>query len=177
MSQQHIRMGLLGASIALGVVTLLLVLHPRVGPLERAFLVFQGRATRPAAAANAVPARQPPVAPGEPSRLADGLNSPEGNIRADLRIVDAILAAYRGALGSGNPAGENSEITAALTGQNRLSCAFIRPDCPAIDSKGQLCDRWGTPFLFHELSAGRMEIRSAGPDRQLWTADDEVLAP
>jgi hypothetical protein len=78
---------------------------------------------------------------------------------------------------SGNPVGENSEITAALTGRNRLSYAFILPGSPAINSKGELCDRWGTPFFFHQLSGERMEIRSAGPDRKLWTPDDEVLTP
>jgi hypothetical protein len=27
------------------------------------------------------------------------------------------------------------------------------------------------------MSGEEMEIRSAGPDRKLWTADDEVLSP
>ena len=43
--------------------------------------------------------------------------------------------------------------------------------------KGELCDRWGRPFFFHQLSGTKMEIRSAGPARQLWTDDDVVLTP
>ena len=73
--------------------------------------------------------------------------------------------------------GENSEITAALKGRNKLGFAFIPVDCPAINRKGELCDRWGTPYFFHQLSGEQMEIRSAGPDRKLWTPGDEVLPP
>ena len=113
----------------------------------------------------------------ERSRLADDLNAPSGDVHADLRLVNEIFIAYRSALRTGNPVGENSEITAALAGRNRLGYAFIPPDSPAINAKGELCDRWGTPYFFHQLSGERMEIRSAGPDRRLWTADDEVLTP
>jgi len=170
----RIRTRLLAAAIAAGAVLLLLALRPRIGTLGRAYAALGGRAPKPAAAAAAAPERPPRE---EPSRLADGLNSGAGDIHSDLRQIDAIFAAYRSALRSGNPVGENSEITAALTGRNRLSCAFIPPGHPAINAKGELCDRWGTPFFFHQLSGERMEIRSAGPDRRLWTRDDEVLTP
>ena len=96
--------------------------------------------------------------------------SPSGDVHADLRLVNEIFIAYRSALRTGNPVGENSEITAALAGRNRLGYAFIPADSPAINAKGELCDRWGTPYFFHQLSGERMEIRSAGPDRRLWTA-------
>ena len=76
-----------------------------------------------------------------------------------------------------NPIGDNEDITAVLTGRNALGFAFIPKDCPAIDASGELCDRWGTPYFFHQLSAQEMEIRSAGPDRKMWTDDDEVLSP
>ena len=113
----------------------------------------------------------------ERSRLADGLNSPSGDIHSDLRLINELFIAYRIAVRTGNPVGENAEITATLKGRNRLGYAFIPADCPAVSAKGELCDRWGTPFFFHQLSGERMEIRSAGPDRRLWTADDEVLTP
>jgi hypothetical protein len=113
----------------------------------------------------------------EPSRLADGLNAPGGDVRTDLRIVDQIFSAYRSALRTGNPVGENAEITAALRGSNRLGFAFIPAGHPAINAKGELCDRWGVPFFFHQISGEKMEIRSAGPDRTLWTADDAVFTP
>jgi hypothetical protein len=40
-----------------------------------------------------------------------------------------------------------------------------------------LCDRWGTPLRFHQLSGERMEIRSAGPDRKFGTPDDALWSP
>lgn len=113
----------------------------------------------------------------EPSHLADALNSPGGDIHADLRILDEVFRQFRSSTHGLNPVGENREITAALTGRNRLGFAFIPPGHPAINSRGELCDRWGTPFFFHQLSGIHMEIRSAGPDRQSWNADDEVLTP
>jgi hypothetical protein len=41
-----------------------------------------------------------------------------------------------------------------------------------VNGQGQLIDNWGTPFFFHSLSRNEMEIRSAGPDRRMWTTDD-----
>jgi len=38
-------------------------------------------------------------------------------------------------------------------------------------------DRWGMPFWFHPNTAHQVEIRSAGPDRQLFTDDDLVINP
>jgi len=113
----------------------------------------------------------------ERSHLVDGLNSPQGDVHADLRMLNDTFIAFRGATHGLDPIGENAEITAALLGHNRLGFAFIPPDCGAINAKGELCDRWGSPYFFHQLSGEKMEIRSAGPDRVLWTADDEVLTP
>jgi hypothetical protein len=33
-------------------------------------------------------------------------------------------------------------------------------------------DRWGTPLYFHAISRDRLEVRSAGPDKVMWTEDD-----
>ena len=112
-----------------------------------------------------------------PSELAAKLNDPAGDIHADLRLIDEIFTTYRSSTHGENPVGENNEITAVLTGKNTAGFAFIPKDCSAINSRGELCDRWGTPFFFHQLSGTEMEIRSAGPDKKLWTADDEVLTP
>jgi|SRR5271165_732191 len=175
MGPKRIPIAVLGLVLALGV--LLLALLPRIGrrPMQGPAQAVQGRAAGPLSAAGAGPV---PAAGGEdPSHLADGLNSPSGDVRSDLRIIDGVFAAYRSALRSGNPIGENSEVTAALTGRNKLGFAFMPADSAAINSKGEICDRWGTPYFFHQLSGEKMEIRSAGPDRKLWTDDDEVLTP
>ena len=108
-----------------------------------------------------------------PPSPADALNAPGGTIRRDLEILQETFATWQTNFPrAGNPVGENSEITAALLGDNRLRFAFIRRDHPAINRDGELCDRWGTPFRFHQLSGEQMEIRSAGPDRKFGTADD-----
>lgn len=177
MGPQRIKIGLFGSALAAGVVLLLLVFHPRVAPIARALAILQGHALAAEPAPKAAKAAVTAGALEERSRLADLLNSPAGDIHADLRILNEIFIAYRGAVRSGNPVGENNEITAALTGRNKLGYAFIPADCSAISSRGELCDRWGTPFFFHQLSGEKMEVHSAGPDRRLWTPDDEVLTP
>jgi len=130
----------------------------------------EGRATSP------LPAPPPP--PLEVSDLARDLNSSANDIRADLRILLEVIESFRTNFPKdGNPVGSNAEITATLAGRNRLRLALIPPNHPAINSDGELCDRWGTPFFFHAESATRMEVRSAGPDRRMWTVDDVVLTP
>ncbi len=120
----------------------------------------------------------PPTEPAEISHLADALNSPTGDIRADLKIVADVLENFRTNFPhDGNPVGNNTEITAVLTGQNKLRYAAIPPNHPAINKSGELCDRWGTPFFFHAESGAKMGLRSAGPDKKMWTTDDVALEP
>jgi len=89
---------------------------------------------------------------------------------ASRLAVDQILFFYRRMFHE-NPVGQNEEITAALLGENKERVAFIPPDSPVIKD-GKLVDPWGTPYWFHPLSGQQMEIHSAGPDRELFTADD-----
>jgi hypothetical protein len=114
----------------------------------------------------------------ETSELAANLNAKDFTIQRDLQCLNEIFSAWQTNFPSvGNPVGDNQEITKILCGDNRLRFAFIPPNHPAINSKGELCDRWGTPFFFHSLSANFIEIRSAGPDKHLYTKDDSVLSP
>jgi len=107
------------------------------------------------------------------SPIADHLNAPDGTIRRDLEILNEVFAAWQTNFPrEGNPVGENVEITAALAGDNPLHFAFISRSHPAINARGELCDRWGTPFFFHAMSGTQMIVRSAGPDKKLWTSDD-----
>lgn len=133
----------------------------------------------PSAPPSGKSAAGPVISPNgeEASHVADQLNSPSTDIHSDLRIVNELFDQYRSAVHGPNPVGENAEIVAALTGKNRLEYCFLPPNHPAINAAGQLVDRWGTPFFFHQLSSDQMQIRSAGPDRKLYTADDEVLTP
>ena len=107
--------------------------------------------------------------------LANRLSNPESAPEEDLEIVQSFLQIYSKAQG-GNPAGDNSDITAAMTGTNGHRGRVFPYNHPSI-REGQMVDRWGTPYWFHPNSGHSMEIRSAGPDRQLFTQDDLVLNP
>ena len=92
-------------------------------------------------------------------------------------VLDSLRHTIRdyGAMFGGNPVGVNSEITSQLSGQNPKQANFIRPEAGMrINDKGELVDPWGTPYFFHQLSGTEMQIRSAGPDKIMWTADDLV---
>jgi len=74
----------------------------------------------------------------------------------------------------GNPVGTNPEITKALQGDNPKQINFLKEDGNRVNGNGELVDPWGTPYFFHQLSATEMEIRSAGPDKVMYTPDDLV---
>ena len=94
----------------------------------------------------------------------------ENEVAADLQRITRLLRDYRTIAGD-NPIGSNAEIVQALSGDN-LKQAKILPDEMPRNSNGELVDRWGTPYFFHQLSRNSMEIRSAGSDRRMWTSDD-----
>ncbi len=113
-----------------------------------------------------------------PASLATELNSPRSDITRDLNFINDLFTNWRINFPHlGHPFGENSEITAALLGENPYRLPLMPRDHPAINAAGELTDRWGTPFLFHALASDRMEIRSAGPDKKFGTADDVRLTP
>jgi len=110
------------------------------------------------------------------STLADELNAPAGEIHTDLKIVSTLIDTFRSNFpATGNPTGTNAEITASLLGRNRLRLSILPADHPALNAQGELCDRWGHCVRTHAESGIRMDVRSAGPDRKHWTADDMVL--
>jgi hypothetical protein len=108
------------------------------------------------------------------SPLADKLNAPDGGGTRDVAIVLNLFTHYRERFG-GVPTGEdNAAFVNALAGNNPQRLAFIDRGHPAINARGELLDRWGTPFVFHLESRDHIEVRSAGPDRELYTLDDLV---
>jgi len=117
-----------------------------------------------------VPPR-PAVAPaGQPQPL-------EYTNLAPAIVLDNVRHAIRdyGSRFGGNPVGVNSEITRQLNGDNPKQANFINPDAGMrLSDQGELVDPWGTPYFFHQLSGTEMEIRSAGPDKIMWTEDDLV---
>ena len=94
----------------------------------------------------------------------------ENEAASDLERITIMLRDYRTIAGD-NPIGSNAEIVQALSGDNPRQAKILPEDLPR-NSSGELVDRWGTPYFFHQLSRNSMEIRSAGPDKKMWTSDD-----
>ena len=121
--------------------------------------------------------RQPTVNPRaidpeiqkQADRLADHSQTP----LADLEIVHDFFELYRKTFGN-QPVGSNEDLMAILTGMNPQNGILFPKDSPVIVG-GELVDRWGTPYWLHPNSDARVEIRSAGPDRDLFTPDDLML--
>jgi hypothetical protein len=131
-------------------------------------------ATAPPAAALPAPAGGSPPPPGILPGSADGVPAAPEDISGDLSAVDSAIRDFRAVLGE-NPIGSNAEITSALLGNNLKQIKLGVPAGSQINADGEMCDRWGTPYFFHQVSATEMEIRSAGPDRRMWTGDDSEL--
>jgi hypothetical protein len=100
--------------------------------------------------------------------------SPEAAAAAiEADKVSLMIRDYRTRMGE-NPVGTNAEIMKAIMGGNAAKATLGPPEDQKLNDNGELIDRWGTPYFFHQLSAQQMEIRSAGPDKQMWT-DDDIL--
>jgi hypothetical protein len=115
-----------------------------------------------AAAATALAHATPVVRPPDEAALVE------------LDQVNLMIRDYRTIAGE-NPVGTNAEIMAALMGDNPKHAKLGPPEGVKLNEKNELIDRWGTPYFFHQLSRDHMEIRSAGPDKVMWTADDPVI--
>ena len=70
------------------------------------------------------------------------------------------------------PMSANEDWAAAFRGLNPAHKRFLPDTHVALDAQGRLVDRWGTPLFFHALGNRRFDLRSAGPDKKLWTEDD-----
>lgn len=124
-----------------------------------------GRSATPADAP--VTAKQQPQPVITPPQVDTGL---ENEAAADVQRITRVLRDYRTIAGD-NPVGSNTEIMQALSGDNVKQAKILPPDM-SLNSNGELVDRWGTPYFFHQLSRTSMEVRSAGSDRRMWTSDD-----
>lgn len=95
---------------------------------------------------------------------------------SEIALVLELFQIYRREFGA-FPAGQaNSHFLNALRGMNPDKLPIFPLAHPRLDPAGNLLDRWQQPYHFHPVSLDRLEIRSAGPDRELFTADD-LVAP
>ncbi len=111
------------------------------------------------------PGAEPAHLPTRKETIVDG--------KAELEQVRTMLRDFRTRLGA-NPVGSNAEIMRAIMGGNDVGARLGPPEGQGLNAAGELVDKWGTPYFFHQMSKTTMEIRSAGPDAKMWTADDLV---
>lgn len=91
-------------------------------------------------------------------------------------VLLEILQFYRMEFGAFPAGQENRDIMNALTGNNPEKLPVFPIGHPRISQDGELLDAWGTPFVFHPVSSQYLEVRSCGPDREIFT-DDDILVP
>lgn len=134
----------------------------------------------PAFASNTVAAPAPDTlashaASPNPTREAGAATNEEPALPPAVALDKAriVVRNYRSAFGE-DPVGTNPEITAALMGKNTKGINFVAGTGLSVDANGNMVDGYGVPFFFHQISGQEMEIRSAGPDHVMWTADDLV---
>ena len=101
---------------------------------------------------------------------ADPATTPEDDLTLMSRALGNFALLVKG--DDPLPLGANEDIADALRGQNKARLRFLPNDSPVFDKQGRIIDRWGTPLYFHAESRDHLDIRSAGPDKQMWTADD-----
>lgn len=114
-----------------------------------------------------------PVVAAPPAARGEAVSPPavEAQGRDDLDNVQLMLRDFRTRLGE-NPVGSNAEIMKTVMGGNPANARLGPPTGQSLNEQGELVDRWGTAYFFHQISSEKMEIRSAGPDRTLYTSDD-----
>ena len=116
------------------------------------------------------PSAHPSVAaPAQPLNTGE----PDQAAQIDVGRVRHMISDYHTLMGE-NPVGTNAEIMKQMMGGNSRQATLGPPDGMALNGQGELVDQWGTPIFFHQLSRDKMEVRSAGPDKVMWTADDVV---
>ncbi len=156
------------------------------------FILRSSHQTRDEAAAGPSSVRPPPVSPGavavlpadpddlqkvspHPLAIAFGEN-PDLAAKEPAMLLE-ILEFYRMEFGSFPAGQENRDIMNALTGNNPGKLPVFPHKHPRIDAAGNLLDAWGNPFVFHPVSSQYLEVRSHGPDGEIFTTDDIVVPP
>lgn len=181
MKAQRIRFFIFGGLSLVAIVAFLTSdrLDSLVPSVERdPALIAPSRGVNVAEPVSRVPVSRPMAAPDEPAStnenapdMVSGLNAENGHIGKDLEIVSSLLETYYSVYHA-FPMGDNADLMAAFTGKNPRGIEFFSKDSEMLNAQGELVDRWGTPFFFHRISGDLIEIRSGGPDGQVWTEDD-----
>lgn len=91
-------------------------------------------------------------------------------------LLMEIFNYYRSRFGAFPSGEDNPQFMNALMGANPEKLAIFPLSHPRLSETGALLDGWTSPFFFHLISKDHIEIRSAGPDREIYTDDDIVVS-
>jgi hypothetical protein len=138
----------------------------------------------PPAAAPAVPVNPPALLAARvgtadhPLQSWERLLAVDGTPSEDLAALAGITTNYLQSVPPLRrpPLGFNEDFARALVDRDALGEAALPANHPALVA-GKLVDRWGRPWQVHPLSADIIQLRSAGPDGHLYTADDLAEPP
>lgn len=119
-----------------------------------------------------------PTGPTASELLLEGYGDEAVPPLEDLRKIHRVATGYFSVVKESSrfPIGGNADFSAALRGENANREVFIRPGHPVFSPDGLILDRWKSPVIVHPEAWRQLELRSAGPDRVPYTADDVVLS-
>ena len=121
----------------------------------------------------------PPHVPTAAERLLEGYADPTTPPIEDLKKVHRVITGYFSVVKDASrfPIGGNADLATALRGENPNRETYVPEGHPVLSKDGLLIDRWGSPLVVHPEAWTQLELRSAGPDKIAYTADDLVLKP
>lgn len=121
----------------------------------------------------------PPAEPTASESLLAGYGDPSTPPIDDLRKIHRVAIGYFSVIKESGrfPIGGNEDLSAALRGENANREVFVSTSHPVYSKEGLLVDRWGSPLIVHPEAWRQLELRSAGPDRVPYNADDLILGP
>jgi hypothetical protein len=156
------------------------------------FFLRSSNETRDEAVDNPAPVRPPSLPPGavatappdsknlqqvSPHPLAVSFGGNPDLAEKEPAMLLEILQFYRMEFGSFPAGQENRDILHAMAGNNPEKLPVFPRNHPRIDANGDLLDAWGNPFIFHPVSSQHLEVRSKGPDGEIFTDDDIIVPP
>lgn len=159
-----------------------LVLLVAIGALLWIALREEGSVPASPPASSRTPDRLDFSVPDQPSAaeaILEGYGDSSTPPIEDLRKIHRVVTGYFSLVkdASRHPIGGNPDLAAALRGENPNREVFVREGHPVFGLDGSIIDRWGSPVVVHPEAYRQLALRSSGPDRSPYTADDLVLGP
>lgn len=106
--------------------------------------------------------------------MMDHYGSQSSSPQQDLELIWQIFETFDTTIKPQGkiPLGSNREIAQVLLGANLRQIRFVKPKASVFNEQGEIIDRWKMPLFFHFIEGNDLGLRSAGPDRRMWTKDD-----